>query len=88
MSIAGRKTVVATASELFAGSSVLAGRLVMIVTNMDDSVAIVVGSTLTSGKVYGYTIEPGQRERLTFPAPATVYAQSLGRAVFVEVVEA
>ena len=88
MSVAGRKTVVATASELFAGSSVLVGRLVMIVTNMDDSVAVVVGSTLTSGKVYGYTIEPGQRERLTFPTAATVYAQSLGRAAFVEVVEA
>lgn len=88
MSISGIKTVISTAGELFAGSSVLVGRLVMVVKNIDDSVAIVVGSTLTSGKVYGYTVEPGEKERLSFPTAATVYAQSSGRSVLVEVTEA
>ena len=55
MSISGIKTVVSTAGELFAGSTVLEGRLILVVRNMHDSVAIVVGSTLVGTKLYGYT---------------------------------
>lgn len=88
MSVSGVKTVVSTAGELFAGSSVLAGRLILVVKNMDDSVAIVVGSTVVSGKVYGYTVEPGERLQLTFSEATTVYAKSHGRAVLAEVTEA
>lgn len=88
MSVSGVKTVVSTAGELFAGSSVLEGRLILVVRNMHDSVAIVVGSTLVGTKLHGYTIEPGEKEKLVFAEPTTVYAQSLGCAVPVEVTEA
>ena len=46
MSISGIKTVVSTAGELFAGSTVLEGRLILVVRNMHDSVAILSGDWL------------------------------------------
>ena len=88
MSVSGVKTVVSTAGELIAGSSVLEGRLILVVRNMHDSVAIVVGSTLVGTKLYGYTVEPGEEKILTHGEPTTIYAQSLGCAVPVEVTEA
>lgn len=88
MSISAIKTVVSTAASLYAGASELPGRQQMIVRNTSDCIAITVGSTLTSGKVYGYTIEPQEREIISIYTPTTIYAQSKGAAVMVEVTEA
>ena len=90
MSIAGIKTATNTAAAVFAGSSVLSGRTQMTVQNLDDVMPITVGPTLSSGIVYGVQLEAGEKETFNFLSASTtaVYAQSLGRAVQIGVVEA
>ena len=50
---------------------------------------IVIGPTLSSGTVYGITVEAGEKERFNLLASETrvIYAQSQGRSVSVEVIE-
>lgn len=83
MSVSGIKTVTATSASLFAGGSAMAGRVFMRARNMDDCVACYIA---------GRTMEPGETIVLNFDStaqtPETVYAQSLGRALLVEVTEA
>jgi len=88
-SIAGIKTVTNTAAAVFAGSSALANRIQVVVHNLDDVMPIVIGPTLSSGTVYGITVEAGEKERFNLLASETrvIYAQSQGRSVSVEVIE-
>lgn len=82
MSVAGTKTVTSVSASLFAGASAMVGRVFMRARNMD---------TCVSCTIAGRTIEPGEYITLSFDStaqtPETVYAQSNGRALKVEVIE-
>ncbi|MDO5116175.1 MAG: hypothetical protein Q4D58_08780 [Synergistaceae bacterium] len=89
MSIAGIKTVTATATAVQAGASALSGRTQVVVQNRDDIMSITVGATLSGAKVLGSKLEAGQEKifNITSGATATIYAQSPGRAVEIGVIE-
>ena len=83
----GSKTVTATAAEIFAGSSRLAGRHAMVITNVGVGHVYIGASGVTTGN--GFPLFPGDTVRLDFD-PANnvpVFAVSGGPDVEVRVVE-
>ena len=87
--VTGLKTVVATAAEVFAGSSVLTSRKQLSVRNDDPVNRIRVGPSGVTQQS-GYPIEPGASAEFRFDAATAkaIYAISEGAAVQVEVWEA
>lgn len=84
----GIKTVTATAAEIFAGTSSLAGRKKMLLKNEDPILRFRVGSdTITQQN--GFPVEPGGVVELDFDPEVVVpvYAISEGAAIQVAVIE-
>jgi len=83
----GSKTVTSTAAEIFAGSSRLAGRHAMVITNVGVGHVYIGASGVTTGN--GFPLFPGDTVRLDFdPANSVpVFAVSGGPNVEVRVVE-
>lgn len=87
--VTGVKTVVATAAEVFAGSSVLASRKQLGIRNDDPVNRIRVGPSGVTQQ-NGFPVEPGGAVEFRFEAATVraVFAISEGAAVQVEVWEA
>lgn len=85
--VTGVKTVTSTAAEIFAGSSRLAGRHAMVITNVGVDHVYIGASGVTTGN--GFPLFPGDTVRLDFdPANSVpVFAVSGGPDVEVRVVE-
>lgn len=86
--VTGVVTVTATAAEIFAGASRLAGRRKMIIKNEDDVLRIRIGDASVTQQ-NGFPIEPGAVFEFSFdPAvDVPVYAISEGADVEVAVIE-
>ena len=84
----GTKTVTATASEIFAGSSVKTSRRKLIIRNEDPALRMRVGPSSVNQQ-NGYPIEPGATLEIQFdPATAVaIYAISEGAALNAAVME-
>lgn len=85
--VTGAKTVTSTTAEIFAGSSRLAGRHAMVITNVGVGHVYIGASGVTTGN--GFPLFPGDTVRLDFdPANSVpVFAVSGGPDVEVRVVE-
>ncbi|NPV72087.1 MAG: hypothetical protein HPY55_15890 [Firmicutes bacterium] len=86
--ITGVKTVTATAAEIFAGASRLAGRRFMAVCNQSASIRIRIGGSAVTQQ-NGFPLEPGALFVFWFDpsVDVPVYAISEGSAVDVAVME-
>ena len=85
--VTGAKTVASTAAEIFAGSSRLAGRHAMVITNVGVGHVYIGASGVTTNN--GFPLFPGDTIRIDFnPASnVPVFAVSDGGNVNVRVVE-
>jgi len=85
--VTGAKTVTSTAAEIFAGSSRLAGRHAMVITNVGTDHVYIGASGVTTNN--GFPLFPGDTIRIDFnPASnVPVFAVSGGPNVQVRVVE-
>jgi len=85
--VTGAKTVTSTAAEIFAGSSRLAGRHAMVITNVGTDHVYIGASGVTTNN--GFPLFPGDTIRIDFnPASnVPVFAVSGGPNVEVRVVE-
>ena len=86
--VVGVKTITATAAELFAGGSSLAGRRKMIIKNEDPVLRFRIGpSSVTQQN--GFPVEPGAVVEISFDPSVSVpiYAISEGANLSVAVME-
>ena len=85
--VTGAKTIASTAAEIFAGSSRLAGRHAMVITNVGVGHVYIGASGLTTNN--GFPLFPGDTIRIDFnPASnVPVFAVSDGANINVRVVE-
>ncbi|SFR16778.1 hypothetical protein [Desulfoscipio geothermicus] len=86
--VTGVATVIATAAEIFAGASRLAGRRRMLIKNESDSLRVRIGSASVTQQ-NGFPIEPGAVLEIEFDPETDVpiYAISEGAEVEVAVME-
>lgn len=86
--VVGIKTVTATAAEIFAGVSALAGRRKMVLKNEDPVLRFRIGPTSVTQQ-NGFPVEPGATVEIEFDTSVAVpiYAVSEGASLDVSVME-